>query len=402
MKLLIWLLLVAGAAVAVPLAISHGNGYVLLVQPPYRIELSTSMFLLLAVLLFLTVHALLRLTTYTLHLPDKVREFKRVRREQDATAALMEAITAFAEGRYGKAEKSAAHALDLGATPLSVTLIAARSAHKLKNYDRRDFFLGEAERLAPGETTARLLCQAELLIDQRRFTDALVTLRQLDKTEARHLPAMLLEAKTRRQLSDWEQLLLLITQLEKRNGIDPLLAQQWKLEAHLGLLSRKAVELNTLKSYWQTVPEADRLHPRIALAAAKHLVKSGDGAAATQIVEMSLTNAWDAALIEYYGECEGQDPAKQMQQAESWLTEHHHDAGLLLSLARICIRAELWGKAVSYLEASISVHPTSTAHLALAQIMEKQGRDRDAFEHYRLSLDCKMVECGSASTDRAS
>jgi HemY protein len=394
MKLLIWLLLVAGAAVAVPLAISHGNGYVLLVQPPYRIELSTSMFLLLAVVLFLALHALLRLTNYTLQLPDKVHEFKRAKREQAAAEVLMEAIAAFAEGRHGKAEKAAAHALELGAAPLPGTLIAARSAHKLKNYDRRDFYLAEAERLAPNETTARLLCQAELLIDQRHFTDALVALRQLDKTDSRHLPAMLLEAKVRRQLSDWEQLLPLIAQLEKRNGIDPLLAQQWKLEAHLGLLNRKAVELNTLKSYWQNVPEADRLDPRIALAAAKHFVKSGDGATAAQIVEMSLTKAWDAALAEYYGECEGKDPAKQMQQAESWLAEHHHDAGLLLSLAKLCIRAELWGKAISYLEASISVYPTSAAHLALAQIMEKQGRERDAFEHYRLSLDCKMIECG--------
>lgn len=393
MKFLIWFLLVAGVAVAVPLAISHGNGYVLLVQPPYRIELSTSLFLLLAVLLFLALHAGLRLVTYTLQLPEKVRKFKRANREQAATEVLIDAISAFAEGRFGKAEKAAAHALELGANALIGTLLAARAAHKLKNYERRDFYLAEAERLAPDATTARLLCQAELLIDQRRFADVLVTLRQLDKGDAKHLPAMQLEAKVRRQLSDWEQMLPLITQLEKRAGIEPLLAQQWKLEAHLGLLNRKAGELNTLKTYWQNVPETDRLDPRIALAAARHFVKSGDGTSAVQIVEMSLTKQWNTALAEYYGECESKEPVKQMQQAEYWLTEHHHDAGLLLSLAKLCIRAELWGKALNYLEASISVHPSSAAYLALAQIMEKQGRERDAFKNYRLSLECKMAEC---------
>lgn len=393
MKLLIWLLLVAGAAVAIPLAIGHGNGYVLLVQPPYRIELSTSFFLLLAVLLFLALHAGLRLITYTLQLPDKVRIFKLFKREQAAAEALMQAIAAFSEGRYGKAEKAATHALDLGADPLIGSLIAARAAHKLKNYERRDLYLAEAERLAPEANTARLLCQAELQIDQRHFADALVTLRQLDRSDAKHLPAMQLEVKVRRHLSDWEQLLPLITQLEKRAGIEPLLAQQWKLEAHLGLLGRKAGELNSLKIYWQSVPEADRLDPRIALTAARHFVQSKDGASAAQIVEMSLTKQWDTALAEYYGECESQDPARQMQQAESWLTEHHHDAGLLFSLAKLCIRAELWGKGLSYLEASISVHPTSAAYLALAQVMEKQGRERDAFENYRLSLEYKMTEC---------
>lgn len=335
MKFLVWLLLVAGAAVAIPLTIGHSNGYVLLVQPPYRIELSTSFFLLLMVLLFLAIHAGLRLITYTLQLPDKVRAFKLARRQQAAGEVLAEAITAFAEGRFGKAEKAAASALELGADALLGTLVAARSAHKLKNFDRRDFYLGEAERLAPDATTARLLCQAELQIDQRRFADALVTLRQLDKANTRHLPAMLLEAKVRRQLSDWEQLLPLIGQLEKRNALDPLLAQQWKLEAHLGLLGRKAGELNTLKTYWQGVAESERLDSRIALAAARYFVKAGDGASAAQIVEMSLTRQWDTALAEYYGHCEGRDAARQMQQAEFWLTEHHHDAGLLLSLEKL-------------------------------------------------------------------
>ncbi len=394
MKLLIWLLLVAGAAVAVPLVIGHGNGYVLLVQPPYRIELSTSLFLLLAVLLFVTIHALLRLTTYTLQLPDKVRAFKNAKREKQAAELLMEAITAFAEGRYGKAEKNAASALELGSDALVAALTAARAAHKLKNFDRRDFFLAEAERLAPDATTPRLLCQAELQIDQRHFADALVTLRQLDKSDSKHLPAMQLEAKVRRQLSDWEQLLPLLNQLEKRSGIEPLLGEQWKLEAHLGLLSRKSGDLATLRSYWQSVPEADRLAPRIALAAAQQFVKAGDGATAAQIVEMSLTKAWDAALAEYYGQCRGKDAGRQLEQAEYWLREHHHDAGLLLSLAQLCVYAELWGKALNYLEASISVQPTSAAHLELARIMERQGRERDAFENYRLSLECKMAECG--------
>ncbi len=394
MKFLVWLLLVTCAAVAIPLVVGHSNGYVLLVQPPYRIELSTSFFLLLAILLFLALHASLRLTTYTLQLPDKVRRFKHARREKSAAEKLSEAITAFAEGRYGKAEKSAAQALEHGADPLIGSLVAARSAHKLKNYARRDFFLAEAERLAPDATTARLLCQAELLIDQRRFADALDILRQLDKSDAKHLPAMQLEAKVRRQLSDWEQLLALISQLEKRNGIEPLLGQQWKLEAHLGLLARKASDLGTLRGYWQSVSESDRLLPRIARVAAQHFAQAGDGAAAAQIVEMSLTRQWDGALAEYYGHCSGKDPARQLEQAEFWLTEHHRDAGLLLSLALICIRMELWGKAQNYLEASISVLPTSAAYLALAKIMEQQGRERDAFANYRLSLECKMAECG--------
>lgn len=394
MKVLIWILLVAGAAVALPLLTTNGNGYVLLVQPPYRIELSTSLFLLLVVFAFFILHSLLRLTSYTLQLPSKVQAYKRERRDREAMAALVESLTALAEGRYAKAEKAAAQALDCGAEPIIATLVAARAAHKLKNFERRDFYLAEAARLAPQAETARLLCQSELLLDQRRFSHALETVQQLEKSEARHLPALQLELKARRQLLDWENVLALINQLERRDGIEPILAQQWKLQAHLELLARQA-DLEMLTAYWQKVPEADQLDSRIALAAARHFMQAGDSATAAEIIEKSLTRQWDAALAEYYGECAGRDPLKQLEQAEFWLKEHHHDAGLLLSLGRLCMRAELWGKAQSYLEASLSVEDNSAAHLALAQIMERLGRQEDANRHYRLSLERKLLECAA-------
>lgn len=392
MKLLLWLLLVAGIAVAIPLAVGHGNGYVLLVQPPYRIELSTSLFLLLVTLAFFVLHALVRLTVYTLRLPEKVRLFKREKREREGMAALLESIAAMAEGRHNKAEKTAAQALELGADGLVSALVAARAAHKLKNFERRDFYLAEAERLAPDADVARLLCQAELLLDQRRFDDALHAIRQLEKSDSRHLPALQLELKARRQLGDWENVLALIAQLEKRNGIEPLLAQQWKLQAHLELLRRKADDPAALRAYWSKVGASDQLDAPIALAAAQHLVKAGDGATAAEIVEMSLTRQWDAALAGFYGSCAGVDPLKQLEQAERWLTEHHGDAGLLLSLGNLCLRAELWGKAQSYLEASLSVRESSAAHLTLARIMEHLGRNEDANRHYRLSLERKIAE----------
>ena len=43
MKFLIWLLVLFAAAVAVTLA-SHNSGYVLLAYPPYRVEMSLTLF----------------------------------------------------------------------------------------------------------------------------------------------------------------------------------------------------------------------------------------------------------------------------------------------------------------------------------------------------------------------
>lgn len=387
MKLLVWLVLVAMAATLIPLAINAGHGYVLLVQPPYRIELSTSLFLLLVVLAFVTVYALLRLVFYTMQLPENVRIFKQNRREKEAHSALMESLTALAEGRYNKATKAAEAALELGADPLISSLVAARSAHKLKNFDRRDFFLAECQQKAPHGEVARLLSESELLLDQHRFSDALAAIQQLEKHEARHLSALQLELKVQRRLSGWENVLALIEPLEKRNGIEPVIARQWKLQAFAALFERHANNPERLLDLWKKVPEADQFEPRLALIAAKHFVKASHPALAAVIVEKCLTHTWDSGLAELYGECDGADPIKQLQQAEYWLQQHHDDAGLLLSLGKLCLKQKLWGKGQSYLEASLSVQASSAAHYALAQSMEVQGRLSEANQHYRQSLE---------------
>ncbi len=51
MKYLLWTLLLFAAAVALVTA-SHNPGYVLLVYPPYRIELSLTLFIVLFISLF--------------------------------------------------------------------------------------------------------------------------------------------------------------------------------------------------------------------------------------------------------------------------------------------------------------------------------------------------------------
>jgi HemY protein len=52
----------------------------------------------------------------------------------------------------------------------------------------------------------------------------------------------------------------------------------------------------------------------------------------------------------------------------------------------------LWGKAQSYLEASISVEPTYSAHLELAQLHDRLDQSETAHGHYRASLALAIDE----------
>jgi HemY protein len=393
-KFLIWLLFILGGAVALSLVVGSNDGYVLLVQPPYRLELSLNLLIILLLVGFFSLHGLLRLVSYTLRLPDSVRAHKQALRKKEAHESLLEGLHALVEGRYGKAEKAAAKALDLGEDAGLSALVAARAAHKVKHFGKRDFYLAEAERLAPESSVSRLLTQAELLLDEHAYTSASQVLQQLEKIEPLHPPALKLKLKVQRHLGNWEQVLDTLSQLEKRGIAEPELYRQLQIHAHAQLLGRRTDNREALLAYWKKVPEDNRLDPRLVQSAAHAFIQAGDGQSAAQAIEMSLTREWDSTLAGLYGDCAGNDPIKQLQQAEYWLQSRHDDANLLLSLGKLCIRQELWGKAQSYLEASLAVQPGSAAHYALAGMLEGLGQQEEANRHYRQSLDYKMMECG--------
>ena len=75
----------------------------------------------------------------------------------------------------------------------------------------------------------------------------------------------------------------------------------------------------------------------------------------------------------------------RIERAERWLLEHPGDGRLLLALGRLCVRAELWGKAQNYLDASLSFEPGRESHLALARLFERLDKPQDANRHYRLA-----------------
>lgn len=387
MKLLIGLLFILVAAVALSLVAGSNDGYVLIVQPPYRIEISLNLLVILLATGFFFLHGVLRLVQYTLNLPENVRNYKRDQRRKTAHASLLEGLHALVEGRYAKAEKAAANALELGEDAGLSALVAARAAHKMKLLGKRDYYLAEAERLAPEASLARLLTQTELLLDERLYAQALHVLQQLERIEPHHVPALKLLLKVHQRLGNWEQVLTVLSQLEKRGAIEPTHLQQVRYHAHQQLLERRAGNSEELLAYWSKLPESDRLQTQLARVAARAFAEAGEGATAAKIVEMSLTRQWDSTLAALYGDCIGEDTVKQLQQAEFWLQSHHGDAGLLLSLGNLCIRQELWGKAQSYLEASLSVQPGSAAHLALARLLERMGDQEKAYRHYRLSLE---------------
>jgi HemY protein len=75
-----------------------------------------------------------------------------------------------------------------------------------------------------------------------------------------------------------------------------------------------------------------------------------------------------------------------LQQAEHWLKGRENNANLLLALGRLAIRCELWGKARSYLQASLGSHELAETYRELGQLLDKLNEPELAADCYRKGL----------------
>ena len=389
MRWVFWILGLFALAVAAALALRFNTGYVLLVSPPYRVELSLNLFVLGALALIGAGYIVLRLVLGAIDLPERVREFRARRQRDNARSALLDALRAFFEGRYGRAEKAAAAVIESDEMPALGAVLAARAAHELRRYEQRDEYLARAGERAPGDLAMRVIAEAELLLEQRRFQEALLALKALPE---KHTAGLRLELRAQQQAKNWEPTLPLIDQLTRRGVFDAVQAAQLRRYAQIEILKRRALDRFSLEEYWQKIPAEQKRDPKVAAAAAQCFTALGGGEQACQIIEAALDHEWDSELVGWYAECAGAATVRRIERAEKWLRTNPRDSVLLLTLGRLCAEQELWGKAQSYLDASVAVEPSWSAHLALAGLHDGLGHADAARRHYRESLDLAVAQ----------
>ncbi|MBI5006445.1 MAG: heme biosynthesis protein HemY [Nitrosomonadales bacterium] len=383
MKWLLWLVGLFAAAVAVTMA-ARNPGYVQFVYPPYRMEMSLTLFAFALFALFVLVYLLVRLAFVTLQLPEYVRSFREERAASKGRSAMMEALQAYFEGRYAAAEKAAVRAMELGENSGLNPIVAARAAHELREFDKRDAYLAQAEGKSVGESTMRLMAKTEFLLDQKQPQSALNSLKELSDTGMhKHIGALSLELKAQQQARNWDAVLEVMTQLEKRNAIDKVVAVQMRQQAWLEKLAAQTTDLPALRMLWKSIPSELKRRSKIAAAAAQAFGRLGDCRSAQQLLTESLDSQWDSELVTLFGECSSENNIAQIEQAERWLTEHTDDAGLLLALGKLCMHQKLWGKAQSYLDASLSLRSSSAAYTALGRLAEQMGKQEQALAYFQ-------------------
>lgn len=383
MRWLISLLFVALVAVVLALAGRNDPGYVVLVYPPWRIEISFISFVIGILLAIGLATVVLRFFAYAFSLPDRVRARRAARSVARSDERFIAGLHAWIDQRFSDAADSLGSWQGDSRRLGIARLLAARAAQRLGLHARRDAYLAEAANTVDSALAAHLFTlETALAADDTAAADrAVLAARGIAPN---HAALRKLELKLAQQALRWDQAAELVDRLEKERLLAPEYAQPQRRAALIERLRRARGAAFT--SLWKSTPTALKTDAAVARVAATRLIEDGEHDAALAILEAALAREWDEALVRLYGRAVGSRTDRQLDQAEKWLAQRPRDPELLLALAELCSRAALWGKAQSYLEASLAVEPGVEAHLRLAELREQTGMSNEACGHYKAAL----------------
>ena len=394
------------AAVGLALVLSTDPGNVVVFYPPYRVDLSLNLFLLIEIALFVVVYVLIRLAKRTVQMPQRVALYRQRQSEKRASRALRAALQAHFEGRYGHAEREAEEAQELPETAGLAALIAARSAHRMREYGRRDEWLRRAE-ADSGLRAAKLMTEAECLVDARDGRRALNVVDQMHAAGARHIQSLRIALKAHQYAGDWDAVLKVLKTLNKRDALHPAASRQMKALAYRALFAARGDDTHALLTLWQGVPVADKRLGDVALVAAEAFNAAGLGYQARIVIEGAIAMEWDARLAEEYarsgdgrdldpeaGQANGRDiraiaddARSQIERAERWTHEHVDEASAHYALGALCARQRLWGKAQAALRDALDHAPdpklAAAIHFELGRVFEEIGEVERSREQFR-------------------
>jgi HemY protein len=390
MRIFLSLVILFAAAIGLAVGARFNAGNVVLFYPPYRVDLSLNLFLVLAALLFAVAYVTFNAIRSTRQMPQRVAAYRREKRDREGNRALREALKALFEGRFGHAEKAATRAAGSPDNAGLAALIAARAAHRMRRPERRDRWLAKVQN-DQSLRAARLMIAAELLVDDHQSGAALETMRELNTSGTRHIHALRLELKANQRAANWPEVLRLVRQLDKHKALHPALSRRLRELAYEDLLSDRRHDAESIRRIWSTIPAEDRLQPFVAARAARTFNAKGLHKEARNLVEKALAVEWDERLVRAYresAEVEGSAALlTQIERCEAWLRERPADAELALTLGTLCLKQKLWGKAQRYLEQALSdatdAETVRETHLKLAQLHEALNQPEQAAAHYR-------------------
>ncbi len=392
MKTLFTFLIILVVAAILGIVAYQDNGYVLIGRGHTTVEMSLALFIVLQISLYLLVAFILRSIKQTWSLPKVIKQHHRRSKTAKAHKTSKQGLIALAQGQWKKAEKALIKNIDNTETPLLNYLSAARAAQKLNEPERRDHYLSMAHKSMPDADFAVELTQAELQLAHGQLEQSLATLVHLRSISPRHSHVLNLLAQLYEKLNSWQELKDLLPDLKKYKVVSQTELYRLQKIVFQKLLEKAATvaKINNnpehFISTWQSLPKELKSDADLILDYCHQLIQLKQDDIAEPLLRTAIKRQWLTSFIYLYGLIKATQAQQQLDFAESLTKQHGQNPVLLLTLGRLCLTQELWGKAQAYFEASLGITPMPETCKELGELMEQLGEAEKAVNYFKQGL----------------
>lgn len=406
MRAALWLLGLFAVAAAVALFAGNNQGTITVFWPPWRVDLSLNLVLLLLLVAFVFLHFALRGLSALFSLPRQARQWRLQQKERALHGALLDSAVQLLAGRFSRARKAALAALVQERTLAALDaklpqahqvrvmahLLAAESAQALQDRAARDAHLQQAlnesaERglmVTPETREGVQLRAARWALDDRDAPAALARLEELPHGAQRRTLALRLRLKGARQDGRTLEALETARLLAKHRAFSQSAAQSIVRGLATELLSSVHDPAQLMRA-WSAFEDSEREMPEVAIHAAQRMVAlRGDLTVARawllpiwermvqqpqslgESLRVKLVRALEAGLDSV--------DAEWLARIESAQKNNPRDPNLQYLAGMACMKRQLWGKAQQLLtRAGLGLQDANLhrrAWQALAQLAE--------------------------------
>ncbi|MBY4676911.1 heme biosynthesis HemY N-terminal domain-containing protein [Marinobacterium arenosum] len=364
------------------------SGYVLIAYDQTTVETSLWMLLLIVLAGFLLLHWLLNLAFNTRLPTGKLRGWREQRRQRIARHKTLQGLLALSAGDWQKAQRQLGSAAERSDLALVNYLAAARAAHEQGDDQAADELLQKARQSTPNADLAVGITQAQIQLARGQLEPCLAMLLQLRRLAPRNTYVMKLLKDVYIQLKDWQSLSSLLPDLRKQQVLrnDAMLeltrtCHLNRLESSLGNVAVETPDeqrLALLNQAWQSMPTDMTRDLQLVERYCEMLIELGADDQAEQTLKNLIKREWDEGLVTLYGRINSSNAHKQLDQARSWLKGHPQSPALLLTLGRLSLRNQHWGKALDFFRQSLELEPNRETLAELIRLLRSMGNSEDA------------------------
>ncbi len=375
-------------AVSAGLLAHEDSGYVLFGRGHYTLEISLTLFLVIVFLGYISGYLLLRFIVNTWTMPEQLKQWRFSQKAKKAREKSLQGLINLSQGQWKKAERQLTRAVKNSDMPLLNYLSAAKAAQKQNAPERRDHYLALAHKSMPAADFSVKLTQAELQFAHGQNEQALATLVDLHSLSPKHSHIMVLLSQLYQKVKSWEDLRKLLPQLRKHKIFPDEKLLEIEHEVYIKLIENINPDKDgdKLQQLWQSISRELKKDATLLEIYCDKLIQLKNYDEAELVLRNALRKEWQPNLIKLYGLVKSSQIEKQLTFAESLSKDHDNHPLLLLTLGRLCMYNDLWGKARAYLEASIGNKELPETYKELGLLMEYLNEPELAAEYFKKGL----------------